>query len=1222
MLIYDHTCVFSSLGTRTSNKRCTECYDQQGIGFKLDYDIREGSTGIWSQLILVPPKLEFGLPTQFSCPINGFIYFDSSFGLQAISMMSTCIDIQLGRFPIMNLQNILYISNDCDLSGMCDVIDTSSINSNVNIYAWSVFPSSITELRLGYFMSLLPYGENRFGIASVISTDSIPLVAKLFQLRISVLGTSLTMEATIDETRLYFNGTTKIFGMYPALLFGSVEQTTEWNEAPLNIFGQLQDEFLITLQEDAKMYFDLSISNYKERISNARLSLQTAQEELDVIQNTNTDNNASVNAARIEYNNALNVFSEANQTAYDIQVMVDEAGQELNDLRIRLDALCTIVTCPEECIPTIKCETCVTNVTIPIQGICNVTCTRFRQVKRVAEFVAVYRWGWFREEICITRSICEYWTCYTEAQCTIRSICRRFLAMEPVYEIYNETYQTTCEEPCQQGLATDTVEATCCASVGCDGSTDSDEGTRVPDPACVNANSVCERSRQIIFDALEAAEDNSAILLRQIQEANRNVSIANLRVTRAMARLTTLETLLTQSSRALEEAKRIHQIAESAYQRVLSDNGNIQSFINVTMLIEILNVTFDVTIITGSPTSIPLDVSYHVPLLNHISTRRVVVDFQRVELSVRNAATSIVEDIFLLNIRSKRSIKTARQATLETADSNELYFEEKCGEVTNLQEYIMVLNNSISSIAEMAISSMMSVTANTELIENLAETSMELFSEPQNINTSTLAMDFNVTFNSTTVELGESETELELLGFLQNLGTLSGAVGEDVEEDSFRSWLLEMQDLHNRTATAAGFDCLSFSDCLNTVADVTDELLIFAPSSIANTLLDAFPLARKALLDIVQSSNITITKASQNLRKFYNIIGHVRLTSYYCAQPPVIIEQPPQRVNPSEGSTLQLTCNVSSDFPITYRWKRDEIELLNANLSILTIQNIQLADSGNYTCEATNHIGTVITIEVSVEVQQPPAFFLEPNDIDVYYGDSNNATFQCNATGWPFPGFTWYFKPKNSVDDFMEIPGEVDNEYSVGYPKPENEGLYYCSASNEQDTIQSRIVELTVLEASVTQLSQNFMVKFTLNVDDNSLTDVSEESRNLTQAIFIGLIEDNVNLQSATIENITRTGFGSELIIIFSLTSQSIPYPQTSLDDISQSVPQVLSDWAMVQQELESWIASDNLTINSSGLIYINDPSSAVIDAVQQSCPSGREISDSNNFLCCKCLIL
>ena len=1187
------------------------------MAFKLDYDIRERSTGIWSQLILVPPKLEFGLPTQFSCPINGFIYFDSSFGLQAISMMSTCIDIQLGSFPIMNLQNILYISNDCDLSAMCGLIDTSGINSNVNIYAWSVFPSSISELRLGYFMSLLPYSESRLGIASVISTDSNLLLAKLFQLRISVLGTSITVEATIDQMRLYFNGTARIFGMYPALLFGTIAQTNEWNEAPLNIFGQLQEEFIIILQADAKMYFDLSISNYQERISNARLSLQTAQEQLDVIQNTNTDNIASFNTARIEYDAALDVFSKANQTAYHIQVMVDQAGQELNDLRIRLDALCTIKTCPEECIPTIRCETCVTNVTIPIQGICNVTCTRFRQVKEVVDFVGVYRWGWFREETCIIRSVCSFWTCYSETQCTTQSISQRYLAMKPVYEIVNETYQTTCEEPCQEGLATDTVKTTCCASMGCDGSTDSYEGSKVPDPACINANNVCERSHQIIFDALEAAEDSSAILLRQIQEANRNVSIANLHLTRAMARLTTSETLFNQSSKALHEAQRIHQNAESAFQLVLSDNTNIQLFIdlmnttNDTLLIEILNVTFDVTIITESPTSIPLDVSYHVPLLNHTSTRRVVVDFQRVELSVHNAAMSIVEDIFLLNIRSKRSIKTARQTTQVIADSNQLYFEEKCSEIINLQEYIMVLNNSISSIAEMAISSMMSVTANIELIENLAETSMELFSQPQSINTSTLAINFNVTINSTTVELGESETELEILDFLQNLGSLSGTVGEDIEADSIRSWLLEMQDLHNQTPTAAGFECFGFSDCLNIVADVTDELLIFSPSSIGNTLLDAFPLARKALLDIVQSSNITITDASQNLKKFYDIIGDVQLTSYYCAQPPVIIEQPPQQVNPSEGSTLQLTCNVSSDFSITYRWKRGEIELLNANLSILTIQNIQLADSGNYTCEATNHIGTVITIEVSVEVQQPPAFFLELNDIYVYFGDWNNATFQCNATGWPFPGFTWHFKPKNSDDDFMEIEGEVDNEYSVGYPKPENEGSYYCSASNEQDTIQSRIVELTVLEASVVQLSQNFMLNFTL------YTDVDKESRNLIKDFFIQLIRNNVDLKSATIENFRIMKFGDDLVISFILISKNIPYPETSLEVISQLVPQILNEWATVRQELEDWITSDNLTINSSGLIYVSDPSVST-DVVQQTCLSGSKISECNNFLCSK----
>ena len=426
-----------------------------------------------------------------------------------------------------------------------------------------------------------------------------------------------------------------------------------------------------------------------------------------------------------------------------------------------------------------------------------------------------------------------------------------------------------------------------------------------------------------------------------------------------------------------------------------------------------------------------------------------------------------------------------------------------------------------------------------------------------------------------------------------------------------------MQNLHNQTGTTAGFECFGFSDCLNIVADATEGTIITSPISIAGPLLNAFPLAKTALLDIVQSINITITDASQNLNKFYAIIGDVQLTSYYCAQPPIIIQQPPQRVIPREGSTLQLICNVSTDFSVSYKWKRDRIELPNANLSNLIIENIQLGDSGNYTCEATNHISTVETIEVSVEVQQPPQFFLEPSNIDVYFGDWNNATFQCNATGWPFPGFTWYFKPKDS-NTFMIIPGEVDNEYSLGSPRPEDEGFYYCSASNEQATIQSRVVELTVLEASAAQISQNFMLKFTLNVNDNFLTDVNEESINLTIAFFTNLTGNTIDLQSTTIEKIEATVLGSELIISFSLISNSIPYPDTSLEDVSQLVPQAFNEWAAVRQELENWITSDNLTINTSGLIYISDPSSVVIDTVQQTCPSGREIDLSNNFLCGK----
>ena len=1161
-------------------------------------------------------------------------------------MLSTCIDLQLGNFPIMDLQNLLYISDNCSLEGICDLIDSSSVNSDVSIYVWSVFPSSVSELRLGYFMSLLPYSDNRFGIASVISTNTNQLLAKLFQLRIFVLGTTLTVEATIDQTGLYFTDTTNIFGSYPAVLAGYIVQTNKWNEAPMNIFGKMQTEFTITLQQEVETYFKFFISKYQERTESSRLSLQRAQEQLSAIQNTYMNNNLLLNRSQNNYNNTLSILFIANQTAQSIQDRVDQAGEELTGIRMRIDDLCTIRTCPEQCIPTVKCKTCVTNVTTPIQGICSVTCTKFRQVKRLTGYKPVYRWGWFKVERCRSSCICWLWFCKTERRCTTVSICKRYLAMEPVYETVDEPYSTTCEEPCQKGSETDTIEARCCASVGCDGdaSAGNQEGSGIPDPNCVSMNKKCEKTRQLIFDALEAAEDNSAALLSELQEANTNVTITSLRVMRSMARLTTSEALFNQSSRALEEAQRIHQIAESAHQQVVSDNGDIQIFIdlmnttNSTMHIDIFNVTFNVTIITESPTILPLDVSYHVPLLNHTSTRRVNVDFQRIDLSLRNTAVTIVEGIFLADSRSRRSVKIARQANTngseEQVDSNQSYFEEKCSEIKNLQEYITVLNNSVSSIADMAISTMMSVTTNTRSLANLTATSMELFSQPQSINTTTFAMNFNVTINSTT-ESGVSETELELLDLLQNLGNLSGAVGQDIEVDSFRSWLLQMQNLHNRTATAAGFECFGFSDCLSIIADVTEELLIISPISIVDSLLDAFPFAKTALLNIVQSTNNTIIDVSENLKVFYTVIGDLQLTNYYCAQPPVIIHQPPQRINPREGSTQQLVCNASSDFSISYKWKRDGIELINSNYSILVIEDIQLADSGNYTCEATNHIGTIETIQVSVEVQQPPEFFLEPSNIDVYLGDWNGATFQCNATAWPYPGFTWHFKSKNSDNDFVNITDEVDNEYTIEFPQPEHEGMYYCSASNEQATIQSRIVELTVLKASATQMSQKFTVNFTLNdnetMDDSYFVDVAnndtmdynyylvnEELRNTTEQSFIELINNSVTLQSTTIRDVEAMIFDDELIISFSFISNDIPYPETSLDDINQLVPLALVEWANVRQELEEWITGDNLTINSSGFIYTSDPSSVVIDIVQQTCPSGREISLANNFLCGK----
>ena len=121
-------------------------------------------------------------------------------------------------------------------------------------------------------MTLLPFGQNRFGIASFISTNTNQLFATFFQL-IVVLGTTLTVEATIDQKGLYFTEITKIFGLYPVVLTGYVAQTNRWNKAPLNIFGKMQSEFIVILQQEVEMYFNFFIRKYQERTESSRSSL-------------------------------------------------------------------------------------------------------------------------------------------------------------------------------------------------------------------------------------------------------------------------------------------------------------------------------------------------------------------------------------------------------------------------------------------------------------------------------------------------------------------------------------------------------------------------------------------------------------------------------------------------------------------------------------------------------------------------------------------------------------------------------------------------------------------------------------------------------------------------------------------------------------------------------------------------------------------------------------
>ena len=334
-------------------------------------------------------------------------------------------------------------------------------------------------------------------------------------------------------------------------------------------------------------------------------------------------------------------------------------------------------------------------------------------------------------------------------------------------------------------------------------------------------------------------------------------------------------------------------------------------------------------------------------------------------------------------------------------------------------------------------------------------------------------------------------------------------------------------------------------------------------------------------------------------------------------------------ITPLENTTIELSCKVEVEQFTTYQWRKDCVQLPNQRNSTLVLSNVQLSDSGNYTCVVTNQASSTTSINSSVEVHQLPVFFLELDNVDVYLGDTNGAIFKSNATGFPVPGFRWYFQP-NSSKGFMQIPDENENELVIPTPLPKDEGSYYCEAFNEQGFIRSRIVNLTVLDSSVLQTAQTVYINFTRTNNLEDLNDydgsgsgfgaLTSTTKMRLKDNLIRTLKSMISFNSTSLENVT-VSYSSviNITISFTLYSKHIDYPETPLSEIIQLAPLAMEEWGTVWERLQILLGSSEVYItDGEGNEYISSPSSVTTNVLQDACPVGKTVSTKNNLLCGK----
>ena len=1165
------------------------------------------------------------------------MFLNNDQDLEAVSIVSSCLDVNLRGFPILNLQTNIYIFDECKISPFCTILSSE----DANLIVWSDFPESISELNLGHFLKLLPVSNsNRTGLVSTFSRNTDQFKARLFNIKASLFDTTFNFMATIDKNELRFTKSINLYDRYPTEITGSIEQTRDWNSASLDIFGNFEKSSRNVpelLCNQIETFIEILYKRSQSRVQNAEVVLNRTRSHFSAAEKTHMEREIAINESSDQIQQVQRELIRINDSIQSISSELENANDEVTSLMNQINELCNTMECREICIPRRVCEDCMRDVGTLVQGTCTVRCTRPVTVTEITGYRSVYIWGYVRISRCYHRCHCRigWWRikCYSREYCRYIHVLRRIPFFRvPIERQVLRQVPSVCSRPCPIVRVQAPFMAQCCGNVGC--------SRREQDTNCLRQNQLCENTHNAVYENLAEEQRNATRILQSLDEAKANQRAALLRLMRYQANYNFTKREFDESQQALDEAKTALDIAKSSFDRVKHDSklDLLQNIRNVgacglaSSYFEIKSLNFQVMIVTESPTILPLNITMFIPSSNRTVTETVNLDFYRFNMSLQQVAV-IVTNLILNQRLSKRHTRNA--INISTEDENYLHFQSRCTDIENTLMYLRELNISIFTVAKTVASSMAELDNNMREISNLIDSSSANLTQNTNIDVHKIAniTNKNVADIRTVNNANTSEEVSELLNLLQEHLLDGEKLSKSLDNNLFQSWQVKMEDLHNQTESAAGFSCFGFSDCLQEVADALTELVNDIPS-INDALLAALPAAAKDLLDLALLENYSIISAVKNTLRIYSIANDSVLKDYWCAGPPKIITQPAMNITPLENTTIELSCKVEVEQFTTYQWRKDCVQLPNQRNSTLVLTNLKLSDSGNYTCVVTNQASSTTSINSSVEVHQLPEFFLEPDNADVYLGDTNGAIFKSNATGFPAPGFRWYFQP-NGGKGFTQIPDENDNELVIPAPLLKDEGSYYCEAFNEQGFIRSRIVNLTVLDSSVLQTAQTVYINFTRTSNLQDLYDDYDQSGSgfdtLTSTTIMSLrdnlvksLKSMISFNSTSLENVTVSSSSViNITVSFTLYSKYIDYPETSLSEITQLAPLARAEWGPVWERLQLLLGSSGLHItDDEGNEYISSPSSVTTDVLQTVCPAGKTASTINNLLCSKNTVL
>ena len=486
---------------------------------------------------------------------------------------------------------------------------------------------------------------------------------------------------------------------------------------------------------------------------------------------------------------------------------------------------------------------------------------------------------------------------------------------------------------------------------------------------------------------------------------------------------------------------------------------------------DLLNITKLTTKIElGLKKNMVLDASVvHLPTAKE-SIIPLSLEVNDVASSLRFAAKRILQDTLCLERRGRRSIDKKDKVSSQDLPFTS-WLADASGDVSPMQMACITLQRSVSFLKDVNSKLYTQLMQAESIAEQLAVSRFELemaASSPDKLQTeeSGILRANKDSINAINTVIGNYELRRKPKALIAN-------------------WIMSSETYTTANNLTV---CAGFVDCVETAMQSIRDLPRVSETSSDQLITNIDNLA--AIFSRLFTGNFL---ALEDLKaKVYEVEAFLETllkTDLHCSELPAVKLLPSkQEINIVEGGTLRLTCDVVSPLPVQIIWKVNNTPIEGVSARVLQL-NVSARDAGMYSCSASSGIGASASDATLLRVNVAPRFIVEPKDF-IYVTPKSKSVrpyLVCNATAIPSYKIEWFFTPFDDVG-ITKLPFN-ESILTIEDPRETASGYYFCRASNDHGSVQSRKARLDLLNSELA--SQVILFGFDITSKDISKINIS-----------------------------------------------------------------------------------------------------------------------------------